>query len=92
MQLLLNHIKSEVRLHLFDYLVLITTSCLFLVLLTIVSNSRLYVFLITLGYSILYIIWGTYHHARKRDLHLKNVLEYIIIGFIVILFSLLIIY
>lgn len=92
MQLLLNHIKSEVRLHLFDYLVLITISGLFLVLLQILSYSRFYVFLITLGYSIFYIIWGAYHHTRKRDLHLKNVLEYIIIGFIVILFSVLIIY
>ncbi|OIP82177.1 hypothetical protein AUK04_05110 [Candidatus Roizmanbacteria bacterium CG2_30_33_16] len=92
MQLLLNHIKSEVRLHLFDYLVLIIASGLFLVLLQIVVYSRFYVFLITLGYSIFYIIWGTYHHTRKCDLHLKNVLEYIIIGFIVILFSVIIFY
>ena len=92
MRLLLNYIKSEVRLHLFDYLVLLTVSGLFLVLLQIFSYSRFYVFLITMGYSTIYIIWGTYHHARKRDLHLKNVLEYTIIGFIVLLFSILIIY
>lgn len=92
MRLFLNHIRSEFRSHIFDYLVLLTTSGLFLVLLQIFSYSRFYVFLIALGYSTVYIIWGTYHHARKQDLHLKNVLEYIIIGFIVLLFSVLIIY
>jgi len=35
--------------------------------------------------SISYIIWGLVHHAIKRDLHRKVVVEYILIGAIAII-------
>lgn len=36
--------------------------------------------------SLAYIIWGVLHHAIDGDLHLKIVIEYILVGTIAILF------
>lgn len=36
--------------------------------------------------SVAYIIWGVLHHAIDGDLHLKIVIEYILVGTIAILF------
>lgn len=34
--------------------------------------------------SIAYVIWGMIHHARKKDLHTRIVIEYMLMGAIAI--------
>lgn len=36
--------------------------------------------------SVAYVIWGVLHHAIDGDLHLKIVIEYVLVGTIAILF------
>lgn len=36
--------------------------------------------------SVAYVIWGILHHAIDGDLHLKIVIEYVLVGTIAILF------
>lgn len=81
MKNLLTHIKKEIVEHLFDYLLLITAGVFFLIAVNALKGERLLEFLILLAFVSFYIIWGVYHHIIRNDLHLKIVLEYILIGF-----------
>ena len=40
--------------------------------------------LVGIATSVAYMIWGMIHHALKKDLHPKIVIEYILIGAIAI--------
>jgi hypothetical protein len=37
-----------------------------------------------LAFTSFYIIWGIYHHIVDNSLHLKTLIEYILIGFTII--------
>ncbi len=80
-QHILKHTKTELEQHLFDYLLLISAGVFFLIAINALSGQRLLEFLILFAFVSFYIIWGVYHHIIKGDLHLKIVLEYILIGF-----------
>ncbi|MEK7070201.1 MAG: hypothetical protein AAB966_00160, partial [Patescibacteria group bacterium] len=69
----------------FDYLVLLTTSVLFIVFLQLFKGERFPSFLTLLIFVSFYIVWGAYHHAREETVHLKNMIEYILIGFTVLI-------
>jgi len=85
------YIKKEIKKHFFDYLILITGGVFFLIALNLFKGERLMEFLLLLIFVSLYIIWGFYHHLFKDKIHLKIVLEYILIGFTMIfLFKLII--
>ncbi len=84
MKLLFNHLIKELKKNLFDYLLLITAGIFFIVAINIFKGERLIEFLILLIFVSFYIIWGIYHHITKNNLHLKIVVEYILIGFIFI--------
>ncbi|MBI4973428.1 hypothetical protein HZC27_02335 [Candidatus Roizmanbacteria bacterium] len=73
--------KKELRKHLFDYLILISAGSLFLILLKVNQGNRTYSFIVALVFCMLYILWGIYHHFKLGSLYLKNVVEYILIGF-----------
>lgn len=77
-------IKKELKNHLFDYLLLITAGIFFLILLNIFRGQRMIEFTILVAFAFFYIIWGVYHHIINETLHLKTVVEYILISFIVI--------
>lgn len=81
MEQLCKAFKKELIQHLFDYLVLITCGALFLILLKANQGNKMYSFIIAFAFCILYILWGIYHHYKLESLHLKNVVEYILIGF-----------
>ncbi|OGK18572.1 hypothetical protein A3G67_01865 [Candidatus Roizmanbacteria bacterium RIFCSPLOWO2_12_FULL_40_12] len=68
-----------------DYLVLITCSVFFLLFLRAFQGEKLVSFLVLLSFVSFYIIWGFLHHRREQTLHLKNVLEYILIGFCILI-------
>lgn len=44
------------------------------------SYSHLLQFLIGILTAIIYVFWGIIHHYLDRDLHFKNVIEYIFIA------------
>jgi len=78
------HLKKELKNHLFDYLLLITAGIFFLILLNIFRDQRTIKFIILVSFAFFYIIWGIYHHIINETLHLKTVVEYILIAFIII--------
>ncbi|MCS6956652.1 MAG: hypothetical protein NZM02_02295 [Patescibacteria group bacterium] len=84
MKHLINQVKKELKKHFFDYLLLITAGVFFLIGLNIFKGERIIEFIILLAFSSFYIIWGIYHHLIKDVFRLKIVIEYILIGFIVL--------
>ncbi|MGB9883053.1 MAG: hypothetical protein ACPLRN_00865 [Microgenomates group bacterium] len=84
MKNLINYLKKELKNHLFDYLLLFTAGIFFLLALNIFQGEKIIEFIILLSFVSFYIIWGIYHHLLKDRLYLKIMLEYILIGFIVL--------
>jgi len=78
------NLKKEFKNHLFDYLLLITAGIFFLILLSIFRGQRVIEFFVLVSFAFFYIIWGVYHHIINNTLHLKTVVEYILIAFIII--------
>ena len=81
---LYSNLKKEFKNHLFDYLLLVTAGIFFLILLNIFRGERVIEFIILVSFAFFYIIWGVYHHITNETLHLKTVVEYILIAFIII--------
>ncbi|VVA43408.1 conserved membrane hypothetical protein [Candidatus Roizmanbacteria bacterium] len=79
-----SHLKKEFKDHLIDYLLLITAGIFFLILLNIFRGQQVVEFFILVSFAFFYIIWGVFHHISNETLHLKTVVEYILISFIVI--------
>lgn len=84
MKHLAHYLKKELKNSAFDYLLLITAGVFFLIAINIFRGERLFEFIILLTFSSFYIIWGVYHHLIDDTLHLKNVIEYILIGFTIL--------
>jgi len=78
------HLKKEVKGHLLDYLLLLTAGIFFLISLSLFKGERLIEFILLLSFASFYIIWGIYHHFIEDTLHLKIVIEYILIAFTII--------
>ena len=76
----LTHLYSEIKKHLFPYLVLLTGAIFFLLLFSIFMGNRANQFLIFALFIIFYITCGITHHLLEKTLHLKIVVEYILIG------------
>jgi len=78
---LFKHIKKEVKKNPFDYLLFVTIGVFFILALSLFQGERLLEFIILLAFVTFYIIWGIYHHIIENTIHLKVVLEYVLIGF-----------
>jgi len=74
--------QKEIKRHLFDYLLLTTGGIFFLISLNLFKGERLVEFIIIIAFTSFYILWGIYHHIIENSLHLKIVVEYVLIGFI----------
>jgi RsiW-degrading membrane proteinase PrsW (M82 family) len=70
----------------FDYLILITGSVFFIIFLSIYQGDRLKSLLSLISFVMFYILWGFYHHIKEESLNLKTVIEYVFIGFTILLF------
>jgi len=81
------HLKKEMGNNLFDYLLLLSGGVFFLVLLRIFNGQKMIEFILLLFFVSFYIIWGVYHHTSHKNVHLKIIVEYILIGFSVIFIS-----
>lgn len=75
------YLKKEIKTHSFDYLLLISAGVLFLFSLNVFKGERLLEFIVLFIFISFYILWGIYHHIIEDSLHLKTVVEYILIGF-----------
>jgi len=84
MKHLIHNLKKEVKSHAFDYLLLVTAGIFFLVSVNVFKGERLLEFIILLAFTSFYIVWGIYHHIIEDSLHLKIVIEYILIAFTVL--------
>lgn len=79
-----NHLRKEFENNLFDYLLLFSGGILFLVFLKTFSGQKMINFTLLLFFVSFYIIWAVYHHTSHKNVHLKIIVEYIIIGFSVV--------
>lgn len=86
MKHLVKYLKKEIKSSLFDYLLLITAGVLFIVAISIFRGEKIIQFLILLTFVSFYILWGIYHHVIEDTLHLKTVVEYILIAFATLFF------
>lgn len=73
-------IKSEFKTNLIDYLLLSTTAIFFIVSLGLLEGQKRAQFALMVFFIFIYISWGIIHHKADNSLHLKIVLEYILIG------------
>jgi len=78
------YLKKEVKKNLLDYLFLFTAGVFFVVSLNMFKGERMLEFVVLLGFASFYIVWGIYHHILEDTLHLKTVIEYILIAFTVV--------
>ena len=78
------HIAKEIKAHSFDYVLFLTAGTFFIISLQIFNGERLIEFIILLAFTSFYIIWGMYHHIIDNSVHLKSIIEYILIGFTII--------
>jgi len=78
-------IKNDIKTHVLEYLVLLTTAIFFVVLLAIFRGSQTKQLIIVGLFTIYYVVWGVIHHSRDQSLSLKIVLEYIFIGALALL-------
>ena len=49
-----------------------------------VQHDRLLQFLVGVLLSLLYVIWGIIYHSLEGDLHMKVVIEYLLVGLIAV--------
>lgn len=77
--------KNYLKKNILDYLILLTSSIFFLLFLQMFQGERLKSFTVILLFVSFYILWGIYYHIREKTLRLKSVIEYIFIGFTIIL-------
>lgn len=78
------HLKKEIKKHLFDYILLLTAGIFFLFAINLFKGERSLEFIVLFAFASFYILWGIYHHIIEETLHLKTVLEYILIAFTII--------
>lgn len=80
------NLKKDIRSHGADYLILVASGLVFLLLLKLLQGQRLFSFLTTVAFVGSYIFWAIFHHSKEEVQELKIVLEYVLIGFTVLLF------
>lgn len=76
-------LNEDIKTHLSHYLVLLVILNVGIGAFLFFSYSRNYQMMILLLTSLAYVLWGLIHHWFCEDLHLKVVLEYILIALLV---------
>lgn len=78
-----HHLKKEIFQHAFDYSIFAFSGILFLMALSAFKGEPFSQTLILFIFIAFYVVWGIYHHMIEGSIHLKTVIEYILIGFTV---------
>lgn len=86
----ISHLKKEVKRSPIDYLLLLTSGIFFLLFLQMFMGERMESLLVLFVFACFYVGWGIVHHIHDRTLHVKNVVEYIVISFSVLLLLLMV--
>lgn len=73
-------IKADLKRHGLEYALFLTSSVIFIAFLSLFKGQHTKQFFISMIFIAYYVLWGIIHHMRDQSLHLKIVLEYIIIG------------
>lgn len=77
---LLKKLEFDITHHLVEYGLLVFSAVCYLIFLSLFKGEHNKQLAITFFFVLYYIVWGIVHHARDQSLHLKVVLEYILIG------------
>jgi hypothetical protein len=88
MQNIYIYIKKELTEHGAEYLLLVAGGMCFLAALSAFQGQQGESLLVLALFVVFYIVWGVHHHLGARTLHIKNVLEYLLVGLIILTFSL----
>lgn len=80
----IKHIVREIRTHTIDYIILFSTGIALIIAIQTSSGNKTLAFVYFLIFATGYILWGLFHHYKLRSLHLKNIVEYILIVFILL--------
>lgn len=73
-------IENDAAHHIAEYLLLIISAICYLVFLSLFKGEHQKQLIVSFFFVAYYVMWGIIHHARDQSLHLKIVLEYILIG------------
>ena len=76
---------KDVKLHKIDYSILAVLSIIFLVFFLQNKTNPQAMFFSVVCFSTSYVIWGIFHHFRIKTLHIKIVLEYILVAILAII-------
>lgn len=76
----IRYISDEVKKHIFEYLLLLTAGVFFIFLLSLFKGDRYSQFTIMVFFAAVYLLWGIIHHRIHRTLHVKIVIEYMLIA------------
>lgn len=75
----IRYLVGEIKTHLLEYLLLTTIAVFFIFLLSFFKGDRQNQYMVMVFFAIAYLIWGIIHHSIHRTLHVKIVIEYILI-------------
>ena len=81
---LLKYLKKELNRYPIDYSIFIIGGISFLFLLKKYQGQHEKTFILLLGFTLFYILWGAFHHLKASTLYLKATIEYILIGTVVL--------
>lgn len=84
------HLQKEIKRAPIDYLLLLTSAIFFLIFLQMFQGERTESALVLFVFACFYVAWGIVHHIQDRTLHVKNMVEYIVIAFSALLLLLMI--
>jgi hypothetical protein len=73
-------IENDVAHHIIEYILLLISAACYLTFLSLFKGEHGKQLVVSFLFITYYILWGIIHHARDQSLHLKVVLEYILIG------------
>ncbi|HLD26933.1 MAG TPA: hypothetical protein VJB63_03185 [Patescibacteria group bacterium] len=76
----IRYIANEIKIHIFEYLLLTTIAVFFVFLLSLFKGESQSQFIIMVFFAITYLAWGIIHHIIHHTFHLKIVIEYILIA------------
>ena len=71
---------ERIKLHLGYYTSLIAIFAFGFLLVSLASPNRKLQIVVAILTTLLYIFWGIVHHLINHDLHIKIVVEYVLIG------------
>jgi hypothetical protein len=63
-----------------DYLILLSIVTTYIIAVLLTSFNNQYVKLLTIGFALIYFLWGLWHHKKEGSLHLQIILEYLVLA------------